>query len=139
MKKGKVPWNKGKKDFKHRGLNHPQWKEKPTKTAIHLWVARYRGRPVMCEHCLKNDGYFDWANIDHKYKRNLNDYMSLCRSCHRKYDFLYNGLKSNASLNGKWAQKYDFCIKCNTTKIIHFGKGFCKKCYRKEYYLLKEK
>lgn len=56
---------------------------------IHQWVVRWRGRPAKCEHCGK-DGLTErkihWANIDHKYRRNLNDYIRLCAKCHKNYD-----------------------------------------------------
>lgn len=29
---------------------------------------------------------YHWANIDHKYRRLLDDYISMCVSCHRQYD-----------------------------------------------------
>ncbi len=58
-------------------------------TAIHQWVVREKGRPTKCEHCGK-DGLtrhkIQWANIDHKYRRFLSDYIRLCVKCHRKYD-----------------------------------------------------
>lgn len=29
---------------------------------------------------------YDWANIDHTYKRILEDYIRMCRKCHFSYD-----------------------------------------------------
>ena len=54
--------------------------------AIHLWVERKKGKAkdCKCEHCDKQAR--DWANIDHKYRRILKDYIALCRKCHIKYD-----------------------------------------------------
>jgi len=58
-----------------------------TYTAIHQWVVREKGNPSKCEHCKTTEAKrFDWANTDHKYKRNLDDYIRLCVKCHRKYD-----------------------------------------------------
>ncbi len=34
--------------------------------------------------------------------------------------------------NGKWSQKYDCCVECGTTEILHIARGKCKKCYEKE-------
>jgi hypothetical protein len=60
--------------------------------AIHQWVVRKKGNPTKCEHCGTTEAKrFTWSNIDHKYKRNLNDYQELCYSCHKKYDL--NGFK----------------------------------------------
>lgn len=100
---------KGKKfSNKHRenlSLNHgdfndsnsPNWKgEDVGNAALHQWVAKHKGRPMRCEYCgrinLKN---YDWANIDHQYKRNLNDFIRLCRSCHRLYDIKFNNYGKN--------------------------------------------
>ena len=58
-----------------------------TYVAIHQWVVREKGNPNKCEHCGTEEAKrFDWANIDHKYKRDLDDYIRLCVKCHRKYD-----------------------------------------------------
>lgn len=69
------------------------WKgNKVKKGALHQWVYKYKGKPKICKYCGKKgkkvNGHWnlDWANKDHKYKRNLNDYVSLCRFCHKKYD-----------------------------------------------------
>lgn len=35
---------------------------------------------------IKNPKSYDWANISGKYKRDLNDFMMLCRNCHRAFD-----------------------------------------------------
>lgn len=57
--------------------------------ALHGWVARRKGLPTKCEYC-KKDGLvghqIHWANTDHKYKRNSEDWIRLCPSCHKKYD-----------------------------------------------------
>jgi len=56
---------------------------------IHAWVIRHKGRPLYCEYCGKNGGssrLYHWANVDHKYKRSLDDFIRLCVSCHRRYD-----------------------------------------------------
>lgn len=55
--------------------------------ALHDWVKRWRGK---ADKCMVNDptckGRFEWANISHEYKRDLNDWMSLCKSHHTRYD-----------------------------------------------------
>ncbi len=66
-------------------------------TGIHAWVRKHRGAPTKCEYCGK-DGLAEhkihWANTDHKWKRNLDDYIRLCRKCHFDYD-LKNNLIEN--------------------------------------------
>lgn len=73
------------------GINHYNWKgDNAGKKAIHMWVVRIKGKAkeYKCEHCGKQA--FDWSNKDHKYRRVLEDYQALCRSCHEQYDVKYN-------------------------------------------------
>lgn len=69
------------------GKNNPLWKEKPSYHAIHIWVKNHKGKPKRCEHCSTTEKrIYHWANIDHKYRRNIEDYLSLCPKCHKKFD-----------------------------------------------------
>lgn len=80
-------WNKGKK--MPSGKNAYAWKGAFVGyRGIHRWINFYKGKAIKCEHCGKtgNGRQIHWANINHKYTRNLNDYISLCYSCHGKYD-----------------------------------------------------
>ena len=100
--KGKVAWNrglkgiyttskKGKKFPQFSSENHWNWKgDKVGNKAIHDWVVSHKGKAIeyQCKHCNKQAKH--WANKDHLYKRNLDDFMALCVSCHRKYDYKYN-------------------------------------------------
>ncbi len=81
-----------KHQFK-KGEKNLNWKKDTVgKRAVHRWIARQKGKPKICKVCGKIA--LDWANKDHKYKRNLDDYISLCRKCHKKYD---NKLKKKTS------------------------------------------
>lgn len=75
------------------GEAHHQWAgDAVSYHALHIWVTRCKGSPSRCEHCGTDSAKrFEWANIDHKYARSLKDYIRLCTSCHRKYDYA-NGL-----------------------------------------------
>lgn len=54
---------------------------------IHKHIRNTLGKPSKCENCGTTESkVFDWANISHKYKYDLNDWIRLCRSCHVKYD-----------------------------------------------------
>lgn len=66
------------------------WKgEKASYHAMHAWVARHRGKPQKCEHCGTTEKkMYHWANKSHEYKRDLNDWIRLCRPCHSRYDKL---------------------------------------------------
>lgn len=108
FKKGNEPWNRGKtwssevrekmsqaRKGTQTNEEHHAWKgNKVCYAALHSWVVRKLGRPTECEWCGKNEHrkhYIQWANIDHEYKRDLNDWVRLCAKCHRTYDKL-NGL-----------------------------------------------
>jgi hypothetical protein len=61
------------------------WKgEEATYSSKHHWVRNHKGKPKICENCGKSAKH--WANIDHKYHRDLDDYIALCVKCHKKYD-----------------------------------------------------
>lgn len=53
--------------------------------AVHIWIKNHKSKPKYCENCNKKEPY-DLANISGKYKRDINDYRWLCRSCHMKED-----------------------------------------------------
>ncbi len=56
-------------------------------SAKHYWVSRKKGKPNQCQVCgTKGKRKYEWANIDHKYSRDKDDYIRMCTSCHRKYD-----------------------------------------------------
>jgi hypothetical protein len=76
-----------------KGSSHQKWKGGEVGYhALHAWIKRERGSPGRCEHCGTTTAKrFEWANKDHKYSRSLEDYLRLCTSCHRKYDY-ENGL-----------------------------------------------
>lgn len=53
---------------------------------LHDWVRRKRGKPLKCEHCGTCNGRLEWANKSHEYKKDENDWISLCKKCHYQYD-----------------------------------------------------
>ena len=55
---------------------------------LHRWIDLKLGKPKFCDQCKSTKKKkYEWANIDHKYKRNLKDWKRLCTSCHRNYDY----------------------------------------------------
>lgn len=58
----------------------------PNYGALHTWVTRKYGQPQECWQCDNPKGKFEWANISHEYKRDINDFARLCSSCHSLYD-----------------------------------------------------
>ncbi len=101
--------NKGLKRFYDNGgvapmkgkikEKNPSWKgENALYSAKHRWIRRHYGNPDKCEDCgtignkVNGRWNIDWSNIDHKYRRNREDYSGRCHECHDKYDKA-NGLK----------------------------------------------
>ena len=86
-----------------RGENHPNWKgEKVEYRGLHDWVVLWKGKASLCEVCGSTDRKrYEWANKDHKYRRVLDDYISMCVPCHRLYDYENN----KYAIRGK--TKYD--------------------------------
>jgi hypothetical protein len=83
---------KGKKrpDLAGKWINEksPCWKgDSISYRGLHRWVEGKLGKPRHCAHCQREDAkVYDWANISHSYKRDLSDWVRLCRSCHINYD-----------------------------------------------------
>lgn len=112
-----------------RGENNNSWKgDKAGYSAKHKYVVSVKGLIERCEHCGRNDKRrYDWANKDHKYRRNPDDYMRLCVSCHRKYDQRFKkNLKKVCVICGK---KYT----TKTFNSIYCSKE-CKLVRDKKYY-----
>lgn len=84
------------------------WKgDKVGRVALHLWIKKRLPKPTLCPICKKFPP-LDLANISQKYKRDINDFEWLCRSCHiRKENRFVN--------NGKYVR-----TKENTLNIGHY-------------------
>lgn len=84
-------------EFKKGILENPpkNWKGNfAGKSAIHRWVDLWKGKPKVCSQCgTETAKKYEWTNIDHKYRRVLDDYIRLCTSCHRKYDIEFNSYR----------------------------------------------
>lgn len=65
-------------------------KENPGYSALHKWVVKWKEKPTECEMCGRGNCRLEWANVDHLYKRILNDYIALCVSCHFRFDQEFN-------------------------------------------------
>lgn len=78
----------GKERPDMKGENNWKWtSEKVNYAALHTWIKREKGNPIICkleDHTCK--GSLEWANISGEYKRDINDFMSLCHSHHVRYD-----------------------------------------------------
>lgn len=93
--KGGQGWNRGIKSPLQDELK-PNWKgESVSYSGIHHWVARKLGKPNKCQSCgaVKSRYQMNWANVDHKYRRVLSDWLRLCRRCHYSYDKKLESIK----------------------------------------------
>lgn len=86
--KGRILSDSTKKKMSRKGAQNPAWKGGNVGYfALHSWVSRELGRPNKCEHCDTTEvRSYDWANKSGEYKRDLSDWIRLCRPCHRRYD-----------------------------------------------------
>lgn len=80
------------------GSDNPAWKgDKSCYTTKHQWISRHYGKAIMCWHpnCNNQSKSYEWANINHRYKKNINEWLMLCQSCHSKFDKSYINRKRN--------------------------------------------
>jgi hypothetical protein len=63
--------------------------DKTTHSRLHRRLIRRHGNATKCENCrVKNKKRYEWAlRKGHSYSDNPMDYIQLCTSCHRSYDF----------------------------------------------------
>lgn len=109
-----------------------------TYSRVHQWVREKLGDPKYCSINKKHNGQIDWASISGKAKKDLGDYIPLCRSCHLKYDnkirkarqLLENNMKETESNKRK---EYKKMTKNNKKSTIasELGKRGGMKTYAK--------
>jgi len=86
--------NIGKHNHKHS--NNPNWKGDNAKPpAIHYWIKKNKQKTKKCEICFC-EKKLELSSRTHEYKRDLNEYRWLCRSCHQKYD-IKKGMRRNSN------------------------------------------
>ena len=78
----------------HIGKRNKAWKgDDVGYSALHEWIRKHLGQPTKCEHCDKDNltcHDIHWANKDHTYKRQKEDWIRLCAKCHKRYDKIFN-------------------------------------------------
>jgi hypothetical protein len=71
------------------GVKVKSWKETTNEyNYLHKWVGENKGKAHGCRICGFDNKYkkYEWSNISGKYLWDLDDYESLCMSCHRRKD-----------------------------------------------------
>lgn len=89
---------------------------------IHNWLNYHHGKATKCENefCKSvNPKRFEWALLKGKdYKKDRNNFIQLCPSCHRKYDFNEDTRKkmSKSAIGRKFSEE-------TRRKLSESGKG----------------
>jgi len=96
-KKQSTKERKMRSEIAKKGDQSIFWKgNKVSYGGLHYWIRKNLGKAKKCKNrekqifdfkCNKKSKRFHWANADHKYNKNLIDWMSLCNSCHKLYDY----------------------------------------------------
>jgi len=93
---------------------------------VHYWIEKQLGTPTMCSECKSTTKKrYDWANISGEYKKDLRDWIRLCRSCHCRMD------------KGQKCKAKGHKIEGDNAYVRPSGLVQCIKCKRearKEYY-----
>jgi predicted DNA-binding protein YlxM (UPF0122 family) len=107
------------------GKEHPLWKEDVGYGAVHIWLRNTYGKADSCKFCDSKDAKrYEWALIKgREYKRNIENFMQLCKSCHAKYD-AKKGKESPRWKGGK--NKCEICLKL----LSGYKEQRCNKCSR---------
>lgn len=91
---------------------------------IHQWIVRHYGKAAKCENddCKSSSKKYEWALLKGKnHERNVSNYIQLCVSCHRNYDFTETKRKnmSLAKLRGTKNDKSIIRIDANGNKTTY--------------------
>jgi hypothetical protein len=91
FKKGQETWNKGLTIE----MNEKHWAWKGDDAGYgpkHQWVYRRKGKAEFCIVSSKhNFTRYYWHNLSGEYKRDLEDWISVCPSCHQ---YIHNGRRN---------------------------------------------
>jgi hypothetical protein len=116
--------------YKKREKLNPNWKgDNVEYGSLHDWLHDRIEIQKNCQHCGK-EKKLDLANISQKYKRDVNDYIWLCRSCHMKQDNRNLHLKEYMIKNGHTEEtkqkQREASINNNSERFLPNMKGVLK-------------
>jgi hypothetical protein len=122
-----IPWNKGIKMPQNEGANNHEWKgDNVGYDALHNWIRRRLAKPLGCNFCGEIKP-LDLANKSHNYKRELDDWLWLCKKCHYKYDD-----QAKRRWMGHIKVENFKCKEKNCLRNVR-ATGFCKRHYLKNW------
>jgi len=76
----------GQKVLRRFVRGHNRWKgDQVGYSALHRWIRSHKEKTGVCQWC-KHKGTTQFANLDGKYSRDVNDYIELCIPCHKYFD-----------------------------------------------------
>ena len=97
----------GNRPIPVEGPSHHLWKENVSYSAAHKWAGRHMKPPKKCKCCgvslcpiCGQPGNIHRCNVDHKYRKRLEDWFWACSQCHKNYD-VEHGLVERGKQNGK--------------------------------------
>lgn len=87
-KKDVVSPNKGKRFPSNSEEKNKNWKgDSVSYRSLHKWVRKYKKSINQCMFCgITSLNRSHMANVDHQYRRDVEDYIELCPKCHSHYD-----------------------------------------------------
>jgi hypothetical protein len=103
-----------------RGEQSASWKDDAVGyAALHYWVRSEKGAPVRCEFCGVTTGRLEWANASHEYRRDVTDWISLCKPCHSRYDMATCRAGHERTEATTWVdrQGYRHCRSCRNERL----------------------
>ena len=69
------------------GDGNSQWKgDDVGYSQLHYYISKYKEKPISCPKCGNKTRWLDLSNISGEYKRDVNDFEWLCRTCHNVKD-----------------------------------------------------
>ncbi|MEK6884929.1 MAG: hypothetical protein AABY22_35185 [Nanoarchaeota archaeon] len=89
-----------------KGENAPNWKRIVGKSQVHKWLDVNYGKLRTCEgnDCRKKSFTYEWClKTGFKYERKRENFLRLCRSCHRRYDLTEE--KKKQAIKNLWWKK----------------------------------
>ncbi len=117
------------------GEKNPQYgkiKDNPGRVALHSYIHKRidKDKPKNCEHC-GEEKKLEMANKSHEYKRELDDWLWLCKKCHHHYDGHEKYLEYGRKLKKKERITINCLICKNEIKVLKSSLPRKKLCSRK--------